>query len=321
MEDRMKKTLLMTLASVALLASYQAPAVNVFAEEASSEESQVAESSISVEGLAEHYHTGDEIQLVAQAEEGAQGSWQWYIRDNADADWTAVDGLTTQIFSREATKDGLQIKVALLEDNGDIIQESEVIEVHIDDHHTGDDENGARIYSGFFYNDEVADRTLADWEGDWQSVYPYLVSGDLDEVFEAKAEKSDSMTAEEYKEYYTTGYETDVDRIVIEGDQFTFYYNDGTEVSAPYEYDGYEVLTYERGNRGVRFVFKRSDDTADMPAFIQFSDHSINPTDSSHYHLYWGDDRDALLEEVDHWPTYYPSGLDTEGLVHDMLAH
>ncbi len=35
----------------------------------------------------------------------------------------------------------------------------------------------------FFYNDEVADRSLADWEGDWQSVYPYLVSGDLDEVF------------------------------------------------------------------------------------------------------------------------------------------
>lgn len=317
----MKKKLFTALAGLMIVASFHPETDYVVAEETQAESGQEQESSIVVEGLSDHYHTGDEVQLVASLQGDTQvGNWQWYIRSNADAEWTAVEGLTTQIFSREATTNGQQIKVALLEDNGNLIQESEAVEVSIDDHHSGD-ENAERIYSGFFYNDEVADRELSDWEGDWQSVYPNLVSGDLDVVFEDKASHSNSMTAEEYKDYYTVGYETDVDRVVIEGDSFTFYYADGTEVSSPYEYDGSEVLTYERGNRGVRFVFRRADDNSDMPEYIQFSDHSINPTDSAHYHLYWGDDREELLAEVEHWPTYYPSELDTEGLVHDMLAH
>lgn len=118
-----------------------------------------------------------------------------------------------------------------------------MVEVVIDDHHSGDEDgNGERIYNGFFYNDEIADRDLSDWEGDWQSVYPYLESENLDEVFESKASENDTMTAQAYKEYYTTGYETDLDRIVINDDTFTFYYEDENEVSAQYEYDGYEVL-------------------------------------------------------------------------------
>lgn len=323
-----KKNVLL-LSAVATLAgavvTHPLPVEVVQAEESTEEVSEEqAQGSIRIEGLAGHYHTGDEVQLVAttQLAEGTAGHWQWYIRDDSDSQWQAINGLTTQVFSREATRHGQQIKVALLESNGTVIEESEPLEVVIDDHHNGEDEeNGQRIYNGFFYNDEIQDRTLADWEGDWQSVYPYLESGDLDGVFQEKAYANESMTPEDYKDYYAVGYETDVNRIVIEGDQFTFYTTDGGEESATYEYDGYEVLNYERGNRGVRFVFKRASDNEAMPAYIQFSDHSIQPTDALHYHLYWGDDRQALLDEVDHWPTYYPADWGTEEIVHDMLAH
>lgn len=47
---------------------------------------------------------------------------------------------------------------------------------------------------------------------------------------------------------------------------------------------GDEVLTFAKGN------------------------HRIYPTEAEHFHLYWGDDRAALLVEVVNWPTYYPSG-------------
>ena len=50
-----------------------------------------------------------------------------------------------------------------------------------------------------FEDSDVQDRTLSDWDGDWQSVYPYLQDGVLDEVMEKKAE-SGEKTAEEYKE-------------------------------------------------------------------------------------------------------------------------
>lgn len=182
------------------------------------------------------------------------------------------------------------------------------------------DEEAQKIYDGYFEDEQIKDRTLSDWEGDWQSVYPYLLDGTLDEVFAHKAEEGDK-TAEEYKDYYTIGYETEVDRIIIDGDAFTFFEN-GEKSSGSYTYDGYEILNYEAGNRGVRFIFKLAEEReGKMPGYIQFSDHSIAPTDSGHYHLYWGDDREALLEEVTNWPTYYPSDLNGEEIAHEMMAH
>ncbi|PSJ19733.1 metal-binding protein ZinT, partial [Halomonas sp. ND22Bw] len=81
-----------------------------------------------------------------------------------------------------------------------------------------------------------------------------------------------------------------------------------------YAYDGFEVLSYEAGNRGVRYIFELQAGGEALPAFIQFSDHAIAPRDAQHYHLYWGDDRQAQLEEVEQWPTYYPADMDGEAI-------
>lgn len=194
-----------------------------------------------------------------------------------------------------------------------------------DSHHDHQHEHGHEhehdndIYSGHFEDSQIEDRSLSDWEGDWQSVYPYLKDGTLDEVFAHKAEHGSDKTAEEYKQYYEKGYQTDVDRIVINGNTVTFH-RDGTEASGEYLYDGYEILTYEAGNRGVRYIFQL-EDGSQLPEYIQFSDHSIYPTDASHFHLYWGDDREALLDEVSNWPTYYPSAMDGTEVAHEMMAH
>ncbi|MCY8426480.1 metal-binding protein ZinT [Bacillus vallismortis] len=191
---------------------------------------------------------------------------------------------------------------------------------HGHDHSHVHDEETEKIYEGYFKNSQVKDRQLSDWEGDWQSVYPFLQDGTLDEVFSHKSEHEGDKTAEEYKEYYKKGYKTDVDRIVIQQDTVTFFKN-GKESSGKYTYDGYEVLTYDAGNRGVRYIFKLAEKTEGLPQYIQFSDHSIYPTKASHYHLYWGDDRKALLDEVKNWPTYYPSEMDGHDIAHEMMAH
>ncbi|SFP88783.1 ZinT family metal-binding protein [Salibacterium halotolerans] len=190
---------------------------------------------------------------------------------------------------------------------------------HGDGHSHSMSEEEQQIYNGWFEDSQVKDRSLSDWEGDWQSVYPYLQDGTLDEVFSHKAEEGE-RTAEGYKEYYTKGYKTDVNRIVIEGQTVTFYKN-GEEMSADYAYDGYEILEYEAGNRGVRYIFKKEGDSSEAPGYIQFSDHGIAPKDAYHFHLYWGDDRQALLDEVTNWPTYYPSDLSGEEIVQEMKAH
>ncbi|OHV77344.1 hypothetical protein LCM4573_10650 [Rhizobium sp. LCM 4573] len=176
-----------------------------------------------------------------------------------------------------------------------------------------------KIYAGYFEDSQVKDRPLSDYAGDWQSVYPYLQDGTLDPVWKHKAEKGTS-SVEAIRAEYEVGYKTDVERITIEGDVVTFYKN-GNPTKGSYVYDGKEILTYKKGNRGVRFIFKKTEGDADAPQFIQFSDHKIAPEKTDHYHLYWGNDRAALLNEVTNWPTYYPSSLTPEQIVGEMKAH
>ncbi|QDO90958.1 ZinT/AdcA family metal-binding protein [Dolosigranulum pigrum] len=281
-------------------------------QDTAEEASDVAQT-VDIEGLQDHYHTGDKVKLIAK---GDGAAWQWVDGNDqviGDSEMLEIDA-----------KDGLQVKAQALDDNDQIIGESDLMEIHIDDHHgTDGDEVASRIYSGFFYNDEIEARELSDWEGQWQSVHTYLADGDLDEVMEHKAEAADDpeKTAEYYKEYYTKGYETDIQYIDIHGSEVTFTDEKGEQQSADYEHDGHEVLEYERGNRGVRFVFKRVGDNDKMPKYIQFSDHAIAPQEALHYHLYWGDDRQELLDEVEHWPTYYPIDYTIEQIKADMMAH
>lgn len=176
-----------------------------------------------------------------------------------------------------------------------------------------------KIYQGYFEDVQVKPRPLTDWEGDWQSVYPYLLNGSLDGVMAEKAAHGDK-TAAEYRAYYEIGYKTDVNRIVITPDSVTFY-KEGKPTKGTYVSDGQEILTYKKGNRGVRYIFKKTAGDEAAPQFIQFSDHTIEPTKAGHYHLYWGNDRKALLDEVTNWPTYYPFMMDGADIVKEMAAH
>ncbi|WP_409359975.1 ZinT family metal-binding protein [Aureimonas altamirensis] len=207
-----------------------------------------------------------------------------------------------------------------------VVGGSGVVHDHADHDHAGHDHAGhahshgdPQIYKGYFEDAQVVDRPLSDYAGDWQSVYPYLQDGTLDPVWAHKAEGG-TMSADAYRAEYETGYRTDVERITIEGDRVTFY-RDGKPIGGTYVYDGLEILTYKKGNRGVRFIFQKTAGDDDAPQFIQFSDHKIAPEKTDHFHLYWGNDRAALLEEVTNWPTYYPSRLDADQIVEEMLAH
>ncbi len=192
--------------------------------------------------------------------------------------------------------------------------------VHEHNHSHELDEEKKKIYNGYFEDKQVKDRPLSDWAGDWQSVYPYLKDGTLDEVFEYKSAQDGNKTFEAIKDYYEIGYKTNTDHIKIEGDFVTFF-DHGHAHKGEFEYDGYEILTYEKGNRGVRFIFKHIGDDEAVPSYIQFSDHIIAPQKSDHYHIYWGNDREALLNEVNNWPTFYPSQMDGHTIAHEMMAH
>ena len=102
------------------------------------EENQVQEEvgKIEINGLADHYHTGDTIELSAVPENEDEAlHWHWYTRESEDAEWEAAVGQQTQDFVGEATVDGLEIKAALVDENDGIKAESESVKMTINDHH------------------------------------------------------------------------------------------------------------------------------------------------------------------------------------------
>ncbi|MBG9986163.1 ZinT/AdcA family metal-binding protein [Facklamia sp. DSM 111018] len=182
-------------------------------------------------------------------------------------------------------------------------------------------EKAHNIHAGYFENDQVEDRSLEEWAGDWQSVLPYLEDGTLDMVMEKKAE-SGEKTADEYKEYYLTGYASDVDHLTITKDEITFKKGDKNS-TGQYEYTGYEILEYEKGNRGVRFLFTKVEGDEEAPKSIQFSDHNISPTeDLTHFHIFFSNEsHQELLKEMDNWPTFYPTEWTADEILVDQLNH
>ncbi|NQN49309.1 zinc ABC transporter substrate-binding protein AdcA [Streptococcus suis] len=182
-------------------------------------------------------------------------------------------------------------------------------------------ETAQTVYNGYFEDSAVKDRTLSDYAGEWQSVYPYLLDGTLDQVWDYKAKIKGGMTTEEYKAYYDTGYKTDVDQINITDNTMEFVVGDKKE-KFTYKYVGYKILTYKKGNRGVRFLFEATDANAGNYKYVQFSDHNIAPVKTGHFHIYFGgESQEKLLEELENWPTYYPVGLTGLEIGQEMLAH
>ncbi len=267
-----------------------------------------------IEGLSDHYHTGDTVSLTATSDvNDTDGHWHWYQREDEDSEWEAFEDEFEDTLETEAV-DGMQIKAAFYDDDHNVVSESQAATISIDDH-------DSEVYEGYFDDEDVKDRDISDWAGNWQSVYPYFEDGELDEVYEHRAEENDDMSFEEQKEYYEAGYQTEVDNIdITEEGEITFHEGDES-YTGTYVYDGYEILEYEAGNRGVRFIFQLEDGDAEAPQYIQFSDHIIAPEESGHFHLYWGDDNEALLEEMEHWPTYYPEDSSVDEIIDDLLLH
>jgi zinc transport system substrate-binding protein len=170
---------------------------------------------------------------------------------------------------------------------------------------------------------DVKDRALSDWEGDWQSVYPSLLDGTLDPVWEHRAEEGEK-TAREYFEEYKTHYVTDVDRVVITADSMSFYMK-GVPATARYAYRGTGITPVDDGTLWVRYKFEAlGNPSRGAPKYIMFSDHLHAPQKTEHFHIYASDKSfDELMADENpvNYPTYYASALTKSELVAELIGH
>ena len=212
-----------------------------------------------------------------------------------------------------STMETSKMKVVTLMDCVEVVEEV-IVE--------GMQEEGHEHAEESFTAEDVKDRNLSDWEGDWQSVYPHLMDGTLAPVMKHKAEAG-NKTAEEYFKQYKAGYETNVDRIVIEGDFITFY-TGSKPAKARYVYCGPAINKEEDGSLWVRYKFEAAEAIDGAPKYILFSDHLHVPKKSEHFHIYSGNENfDVFIADANpvNYPTYYPSALTKDELVAEMLGH
>lgn len=262
---------------------------------------------------------GDHVELTMLLPPGAEShSFEPTPRDIIniqDADlFIGVGGHSeTWVAGILESVDAPQMKVLNMMDVVDVVQE----EIKDGMEHNHDHDHG---HSHEVDEAEIEDRPLADWAGEWQSVYPYLLDGTLDEMLAHKAEEGDKTEAQ-YREYYQTGFATDVEKIVI--DDHTLEFVKGSQADkAEYEYQGYCVLTNDDGEKSVRYQFAAKDEAGEAPRYIQFSDHLIKPEKSGHFHIYWGNDGFAALnEEIENWPTYFPAEMTGAQIAEEMTNH
>ncbi|EKN5803669.1 ZinT/AdcA family metal-binding protein, partial [Salmonella enterica subsp. enterica] len=100
------------------------------------------------------------------------------------------------------------------------------------------------------------------------------------------------------------------------------FHRDNNVASCKYDYAGYKILTYVSGKKGVRYLFECKDANSKAPKYVQFSDHIIAPRKSGHFHIFMGNtSQQALLQEMENWPTYYPYQLKANEVVDEMLHH
>ena len=91
--------------------------------------------SIKIQGAANHYHTGDMIQLTAELEDDSDYEhWHWYTRESADKEWVTVPNQAGSVFHFEATEKSFEVQAVLFDDAHNEYAESQPVEIVINDH-------------------------------------------------------------------------------------------------------------------------------------------------------------------------------------------
>ena len=223
------------------------------------------------------------------------------------------DSWVDDVLNKAANKDMKVIN--LLDALGDKVKSEQLVEgMQEEDHEHSHDEK--------ITEDDIKDRKLSDFSGEWKSLYPYLKSGKLDKYCEYKAKEDgdDSTSKDTYLEKYKSSWQCDIENLSINRNTITFTYSDGNTVSAEYTYAGYQPKMTDEGEIGsVRYQFETT--SADAPKYVQFNDHGHEPGEAEHFHIYYGNDSlDKLMDSKNH-PFFVKEALSADEIVDELIEH
>ncbi|MCR4731428.1 MAG: zinc ABC transporter substrate-binding protein [Saccharofermentans sp.] len=228
---------------------------------------------------------------------------------------------------KEATNKDMVV-INLLDVLGDKVKEEEVVEGMQEGEHHHDHEGGEEDHDHEHSHEEekeiteadIKPREVSEFAGEWQSLYPVLMTGALDEYVKYQAEKK-SITVEESRAQIEAKWNCGVKTIKIEGNSITLYYDDGTKATGTYEYAGFATKKDDTGKiTSIRHEFLRT--SGDGPKYVMLNDHGHEPADSvEHFHIYFGDNNFDELVTTTSNPFFVDAKLDAKGCLDNVMGH
>lgn len=216
------------------------------------------------------------------------------------------------------------VVINLLETLGDGVKEEEIIEGMEHTHEHSHEEVDP---------DDIHDRPLSDWQGDWTTVEKALESGSMDEYVGHQAAENE-MDFDAQKAAYAQRWQSDYPGITITDTSINF-----SGASSAYRYIGYKLVESDHG-ASVWYGFEAEDTSANAPLFIAFSDHGTggdhehegeeehdeheeeHEDHTPHFHLRYGNESFDALIQLEGWsPTYFAAEATNEQVAEAMSGH
>ena len=204
--------------------------------------------------------------------------------------------------------------INLMEVMGDAAKEEEVKEGMEHDHDHAHEHTEIK-------KDDIKDRNLTDFAGNWQSLYPLLKSGDLAEYVKHHAEEN-KESADEVQKELAEKWGCDVTAVSIDGTKITFTYADGTKKDGEYKYAGYAPVLADDGDiNAVMYQYEAI--SGESPKYVMFNDHGYQPAKAEHFHIFYGNgtDFDTMKKDFKYTPFFIPEGLNGKEAVEVLEGH
>lgn len=229
-------------------------------------------------------------------------------------------------------KNKSMIVVNMLEVLGDKVHEEEIVEGMEHVHHEGEechhhhhDGEEAHEHEHHHHDEEVTEadikaRKLKEFNGDWQSLYPHLMAGAMDEYVEAQAEKK-GLSEKDARAEIEAKWNCGVKSISINGNKITFVYDDGKVESGKYKYAGFATKKNEEGKiSSIRYKFESNGKSS--PKYVMLNDHGHEPAkEVCHFHIYFGNNNFDELVTTKSNPFFVDSKLSPEACLDNVLGH
>lgn len=206
---------------------------------------------IKIEGVSDHYHTGDIIVLSAELEEDSTYEhWHWYTRNSEDEEWISVPNQEGSTFVYEATETSFEVRAVLFDDSHKEFAQSQPAEIVINNHgqmheHTEEEHNDQQgIHEADEQSNLVSETAvkiigLADHyhTGDVVTLEAELQEESHYEHWEwytrtSEDEEWEAVSGQEthHFEYKTTGESFDVKAVLLDENHHTFVESESVSV-------------------------------------------------------------------------------------------